>query len=81
MRQMMLTYAPLNAETALRIGLVNELVAHEDLLPRAIEVTELFALAKGVSGSGYVATRAETIATERDPLAAREATGAMQWSS
>lgn len=42
-RQMSLTGSFVDAETALRIGLLNELVSHDRLLDRAVELTGLIA--------------------------------------
>jgi enoyl-CoA hydratase len=42
-RQMSLTGSFVDAETALRIGLLNELVSHDRLLDRAVELAGLFA--------------------------------------
>jgi enoyl-CoA hydratase len=42
-RQMSLTGAYVDAQTALRIGLLNELVSHERLLDRAVELASLIA--------------------------------------
>lgn len=87
-RQMMLTCAPIDAATALRVGLANEVVADDALLPRAIELAALMAghdpeivgIAKQVVDRGTEATLAEAIAIEREALARRKAQGAMTWS-
>lgn len=86
-RQMMLTCAPIDAATALRVGLANEVVADDALLPRAIELAALMAghdpeivgIAKQVVDRGTEATLAEAIAIEREALARRKAQGAMTW--
>jgi len=41
--EMLLTGAPINAETALRYGLINRITSAEDLLPAAIELAERIA--------------------------------------
>lgn len=87
-RQMMLTCAPVDAQTALRIGLVNELVAEGGEVARAVELAaaiaahdpELIALAKGVIDRGSQATLREAIEIEKETLAVRKAQGAMQWT-
>jgi enoyl-CoA hydratase len=86
-RQMMLTCAPIGAETALRIGLVNELVEQEQLVPRGVELAtmmaahdpKLVALAKGVIDQGFRTTLEEAGEIERRTLAERKASGGMEW--
>lgn len=86
-RQMMLTCAPIDAATALRVGLANEVVPPDALLARAVELASLIAahdpaivrLAKDVIDRGSEATLAEAIAIEREVLAKRKAAGAMTW--
>lgn len=88
-RQMMLACAPIDAPTALRIGLVNEVVRADYLLPRALELAsmisshdpELIGIAKGVIDCGSEATLAEAINIERQALAERKRKGAMQWKA
>lgn len=88
-KQMMLTSAPIDAETALRIGLVNELVDQEQLISRAVELAsmiaghdaELVSLAKGVVDRGCLATLAEAIAIEKATLVERKAKGQMAWKA
>lgn len=87
-RQLMLTCAPVDAATALRIGIVNELVREGEVVERAVELAaaiaahdpELIALAKGVVDRGSETTLGEAIEIENDALAARKAKGAMQWA-
>lgn len=87
-RQMMLTGEPVDAQTALQIGLVNELVAEGQEVARAIELAtaiathdpELVELAKGVIDRGSHATLGEAIEIEKETLTARKAKGAMQWT-
>jgi enoyl-CoA hydratase len=86
-KQMMLTCAPVDAATALRIGLVNEVVGQDELIPRAIELAKLIAshnpdlvsVAKGVIDSGFRATLDEALEIEQRALAKRKASGAMEW--
>lgn len=86
-RQMMLTCAPIDAATALRIGLVNELVEQDQLVSRAVELagmiaahdSDLVSLAKGVIDQGFRTTLEEATDIERRTLAERKAGGAMQW--
>lgn len=86
-RQMMFTSAPVDAATALRIGLVNEVVDPERLVGRAVELAsqiaahdpELIRLAKQVVDRGIETTLAEAIEIEQRTLAERKAKGAMQW--
>jgi len=88
-KQLAFSCIPIDAETALRIGLVNEVVAHTRLLPRAMELAatiaahdpELIGTVKGVLDQGAQQTLAEAIRLERDTLAARKARGAMNWNA
>jgi enoyl-CoA hydratase len=87
-RQMMFTCVPIDAETALRIGLVNEVVEPGKLIGRALELAskiavhdpELVRLAKQVVDCGSEATLAEAIEIEARTLAERKVKGAMQWT-
>jgi enoyl-CoA hydratase len=87
-KQMMLTCAPIDAATALRIGLVNEVVPADELLPRAIALAGMIAshdpalirIVKGVLDRGSEGTLADAIALERDALANRKAEGDMMWT-
>lgn len=86
-KQMMLTSAAINAQTALAIGLVNEVVEAEQCVPRAVELAaliaghdpELIAITRGIINRGSEATLAEAIEIERRALAERKQQGAMQW--
>lgn len=88
-RQMMFTGAPIDAATALRIGIVNELVEPDRVVSRAIELAsmigandpELIRLIKGVVDRGSEATLAEAIEIERRALAERKSRGGMKWNS
>lgn len=88
-KQMSFTCIPIESATALRIGLVNEVVAHTQLLPRAMELAaaiaahdpELIGTVKRVLDHGAQQTLAEAIRLERDTLAARKARGGMSWTA
>ena len=88
-KQMVLSCEPIDAATALRVGLVNEIVAHEALLERARAVAvmisahdpELVRLSKKVLDAGAETTLGEALMIERDVLAERKARGAMTWTS
>ncbi|ATE63985.1 enoyl-CoA hydratase-related protein [Rhizorhabdus dicambivorans] len=88
-KQMMLACQPIDAATALRVGLVNEVLPADRLLPRAIELAtaiaghdrELVRLARDVLDRGSAATLGEAIAIEREALAKRKAEGAMRWEA
>lgn len=88
-KQMSFTCNPVEAATALRIGLVNEVVAHAQLLSRATELAaaiaahdpELIGTVKRVLDHGAQQTLAEAIRLEHDTLAARKARGGMSWIS
>lgn len=87
-RQMMLACQPVDAATALRAGLVNEVLPPDRLLPRAIEVAaaiaahdpELIAIARDVIDRGTHATLAEALTIETEALERRKAAGAMRWT-
>ena len=88
-RQMMFTCSPIDAPTALRIGLINELVAEEELIERAVTLasqiaahdTELIQLAKQVIDRGRETTLFEAMEIERVALVNRKARGEMQWKT
>lgn len=88
-RQMMFAGEPIDAVTALRVGLINELVAPQALLPRAIGVAELIAgvdpsilrIAKSVVDRGTEKTLGEAIEIERAALAKRKAETDMAWNT
>jgi enoyl-CoA hydratase len=88
-KQMSFTCLPIDAATACRIGLVNEVVAHEALLPRALELAqaiarwdpELIATVKNVLDRGAQTTLEESGRIEGSALAERKARGGMQWRS
>ena len=86
-KQMIFTCLPIDAATALRIGLANEVVTHDQLVTRAIELARAIAahdpglvlLVKQTLDQGGMATLGEAIALERQALADRKAKGGMQW--
>jgi enoyl-CoA hydratase len=88
-KQLVLGCQPIDAATALRIGLVNEVLPHAALLPRALELGRAIAgydpalarLVKNTLDRGAEATLAEALRIEAEALAARKAQGAMSWSS
>lgn len=87
-RQMALSCLPIDAATALRVGIANEIIPGDRLLPRAIEVAEAIAshdpllvrAAKSVLDRGSETTLADAIAIEADTLAKRKAEGDMTWA-
>jgi len=88
-RQMMLTCEPIDAATALRVGLINELLPAEALLPRAVELARaiathdsaLIGITKGVIDRGSEATLAQALTIETEALERRKAQGVMTWNS
>lgn len=87
-KQMMLSCQPIDAATALRVGLANEIVPDERLLPRAIELASAIAahdpglihIARDVLERGARTTLAEAIRIETEALAKRKAVGATSWT-
>jgi len=88
-RQMMLSCQPIDAATALRVGLANEVLPADQLLSRAIEIAAAIAahdpglirIAKGVLDDGSETTLGEALSIETAALAKRKAAGAMSWNS
>ena len=86
-KQMSLTCQPIDAATALRIGLVNEVVPHDTLMSRAMSLAEiiaeydsaLVATVKSVLDRGACTTLAESIFIERETLAGSKIRGNTQW--
>lgn len=86
-KQMMLACQPIDAATALRVSLVNEVLAAQALLPRAIDVATAIAahdpglvhIVKDVLDQGSRHTLGEALTIEADALARRKARGAMAW--
>jgi enoyl-CoA hydratase len=87
-KQMVLACEPIDAATALRIGLVNEVLPHAALLPRARHIARLIAdhdpalagIVKDALNRGAEGTLADAMRIEAEVLAARKAQGAMRWS-
>jgi enoyl-CoA hydratase len=88
-KQMMLSCAPIDAVIALRAGLVNEVLAPEALLPRALEIAGLIAshdpglvqIAKTVLDQGAETTLREALIYEQFALAKRKNEGRMTWKT
>jgi enoyl-CoA hydratase len=88
-KQMMLSCAPIDAATALRAGLVNEVLAADALLPRALELAGMIAsrdpglvrIARGVLDHGAETTLREALLFEQFALAKRKNEGAMVWKA
>lgn len=86
-KQMSLTCRPVDATTALRIGLVNEVVPHEHLLPRALELANaiaahdpaLVAETRGVLDRSAEAALGGALVVEAEALAAFRARGPSTW--
>jgi enoyl-CoA hydratase len=88
-KQMVLGCQPIDAATALRIGLINEVLAAEQLMPRALALARsiagwdasLTALARDTLSRCAGAAPDEAPRIEAAALAARKAQGGMSWSS
>lgn len=88
-RQMMLTCLPIDAATAVRVGLANEMVPAEQVVARAVELAsaisahdpDLIRIAKGVIDEGTAATLGDALRIETEALARRKAAGAMNWTT
>lgn len=88
-RQMMLSAEPIDGATALRVGLVNELLPSDRLLPRALEIASALAahdarlihIVRDVLDRGSHATLADAVRIEAEALAKRKAEGAMAWTA
>ncbi len=86
---MMLSSQPIDAASALRVGLINELLPADRLLPRAIEVATAMAahdpglirIVKGVLDRGSRTTLGEAMDIEAEALLRRKAEGAMAWTT
>jgi enoyl-CoA hydratase len=86
-KQISLTSEPLDAATALRIGLVNEVVAHDQLMERvgalartiASRRPDLVATDKRVIDQGALASLQEALRIEKAALAERKQKGGMAW--
>jgi len=88
-KQLSFTCDPIDAATALRIGLVNEVVPHEALLARSMALADsiarhdpaLLATAKQVLERGSLTTLADNIFLEREALAASRMRGEARWKT
>lgn len=88
-RQIVYGCEPIDAATALRIGLVNEVLPAPALLPRAQALAarvagwdpELVGIAKDAMGRGAEATLTEALRIEAEALAARKARGGLAWTT
>lgn len=88
-KQMALSCQSIDAATALRVGIANEVLPPDRLMSRALEVAtaiaahdpELVQVAKSVLDLGSNVTLAEAIAIEAEALAQRKADGAMTWTT
>ncbi|ACA95938.1 MULTISPECIES: enoyl-CoA hydratase [Burkholderia] len=86
-KQFSFTSEPIDAATALRIGLVNEVLAHDQLMERAAAVAntiasrdpDLVATVKRVIDQGALATLEEALRIEKEALAERRQRGGMAW--
>lgn len=88
-KQMSLTGLPIDAATALRIGLVNEVRAHDELLPCATSLARtiaerdpaLVATVKGVIDGGVQPLLSHALQLEKEALAIRKVRGGMTWNT
>ena len=87
-KQLSFTSEPIDAATALRIGLVNEVTAHDQLMQRAVALAmtiasrrpDLVATVKHVIDQGALATLEEALRIEKAALAERKQRGGgMAW--
>ena len=86
-KQMSYTSIPIDATTALRIGLVNEIKPHDELqayvgsLAQSIAAqnADLIGIVKQVMDAGAQSTLADAVRLEKEALATRKAQGPMSW--
>ncbi|WP_368623136.1 enoyl-CoA hydratase [Paraburkholderia sp. BR13444] len=86
-KQISYTSEPIDAATALRIGLVNELVGHDQLMERASSLAktiasrrpDLVATVKRVIDQGALTSLEEALRIEKAALAQRKKNGGMAW--
>lgn len=86
-KQISYTSLPIDAATALRIGIANEVKPHQELLPYvgtlasaiAAQNAELIGTVKRVLDSGSYSTLADALRIEREALAVRKAKGDASW--
>ena len=87
-KQLTYTCSPVDAATALRIGLVNEVTTHPELLNRARAIArsitahdpELIGIVKNTLDRGAEGTLLGAVDLEREALRSRKARGAMSWT-
>ncbi|APA89543.1 enoyl-CoA hydratase (plasmid) [Paraburkholderia sprentiae WSM5005] len=88
-KQISLTSDPFDAATALRIGLVNEVVSHDQLMQRAASLAktiasrrlDLVATVKRVIDQGALASLEEALRIEKAALAQGKQSGGMAWQA
>ncbi|TDN59262.1 enoyl-CoA hydratase [Paraburkholderia sp. BL10I2N1] len=88
-KQISFTSDPVDAATALRIGLVNEVISHATLLDRARALATtiasrapvLIGTVKRVIDTGALGSLGEALDLERAALAERKAQGPMAWQT
>lgn len=88
-KQMMLGCQPIDAQTALRLGLVNEVMAPSALLSRAVDLAsaiaahdpDLIRITKETLDQGSLTSLAEAIEIETNALVRRKAENSMTWNS
>lgn len=86
-KQMSFTAMPVDANQALRIGLVNEIRPHGELMSYVLDLAcgiaaydaELLATVKQVINSGAMGTVTDALYREKEALNARKARGGMAW--
>jgi enoyl-CoA hydratase len=86
-KQISFTSEPIDAATALRIGLVNEVVAHDQLIERATALArtiasrrpDLVATVKQVIDQGALASLEDALRIEKAALLHRKQNGGMAW--
>ena len=84
-----MTSEPIDSATALRIGLVNEVVSHDRLMDRAIAIAKTIAsrrpdlvkTVKRVIDQGALTSLEEALRIEKAALAERKQRGAMAWQA
>jgi enoyl-CoA hydratase len=86
-KQLSLTGQPINAATALRVGLVNEVVAHDQLRNRALQLAaaiathdgELTNRTRAILDQASETTLADALRVEAEALAAFRSLGPLTW--
>jgi enoyl-CoA hydratase len=88
-KQFSMTSEPIDSATALRIGLVNEVVDHDHLMERAVAIAKTIAsrrpdlvkTVKRVIDQGALTSLEEALRIEKAALAERKQRGAMAWQA